>query len=413
MNRRTFIKTGGLAAGALQAGAAAPKEPGILKIPFKGDMFQRESGRIVLMGRGLMYSVSDGGGRRWSQPREVLDSSIANRGLPIRSDSHVLGLRRLQSGKVALCYGRWQTVNGLRRQEIFSRISIDEGRSWLGETSVTPLPGDDLYALHGSLTQLDGGRLILPAYTSFSHNYVGRRKSIGHTWLPEYYATNMLYSDDEGQTWDHSGALFHWKEMGYGGSAPCGEACAAETQDGRLIMLARSTNMRVLRSYSEDQGKTWSLVELTDLNNSNAPVRLARIPSTGDLLIVWNQVTAEENRNGYGRSRLSTAISKDSGRSWGHFKTLSLSPGMDAAARVVDPEPPQFIRSGENTHPGQVPDNSVRGFVRASYPNINFFGGKVYIDHDHWFRPSLWAGKGEARDSYQQLHILDLDWLYS
>ena len=413
MNRRTFIKTGGLAAGALQVGAAAPDEVGILKIPFKGDMFERVSGRIVLMGRGLVYSVSDDDGRRWSQPREVLDSSVAAQGSPIRSDSHVLGLRRLRSGKVALCYGRRQKVSNLERQEIFFRTSVDEGRSWSKAISVTPLPGDDLYALHGSLTQLESGRLILPAYTSFSHNYVGRPKGIGHTWLPEYYATHMLYSDDQGETWDHTGALFHWKDMGYGGSAPCGEACVAETQDGRLLMLARSTNMRVLRSYSEDQGETWSLVELTNLNSSNAPVRLVRIPSTGDLLIAWNQVTAEEHSNGYGRSRLSTAISTDSGRTWGHFKTLRLSPGMQAVGRVVDPDPPQFVRSGENTHPGQVPDNPIRGFVRASYPNVNFFGGKVYIDHDRWFRPSLWAGKGEVREAFQQLHVLELDWLYS
>lgn len=409
MHRRDFLRTGTLALAAPGLSAAQSSEP--LKVPFKGDMFQRGDGRLVLAARGLKYSVSDDGGRRWSQPRELYDSSLPGKGHPIKSDSHVLGLIRLHSRRVGLCYGRWQAVGSYRRQEIFFRASIDEGRSWLPETSVTPLPGDDLYALHGSLTQLSSGRLILPAHTSFSHNYIGRPKGIGHSWLPEHYATHMLYSDDEGESWDATGALFHWKDMGHGGTAPCGEACVTETADGRLLMLARSTNMRVLRSYSYDGGKTWTMVRMTSLNNSNAPVRLARIPSTGDLLIVWNQVTAEEHRNGYGRSRLSTAISKDSGESWRHFKTLELSPGMDDTTRVEDLEPPRFVRTGSNTLPGTVPNNPINGYVRASYPNVHFFGDKVYIDHDHWFRASLWSS--EKRDEYQKLHVLPVDWLYT
>lgn len=409
MNRRDFLRTGTLVLAG--SGLLAADESKPLKIPFKGDMFQRDDGRLVLAGRGLVYSVSDDGGQRWSQTREVLDSSFPDKGRPIKSSSHVLGLLRLRSGRVGLCYGRWQAVNNDRRQEIFFRTSVDEGRSWSAETSVTPLPGDDLYAFHGSLTQLANGRLILPAYTSFSHNYVGRPKGIGHTWLPEYYATHMLYSDDEGETWDATGALFHWKDLGHGGSAPCGEACVDETADGRLIMLARSTNMRVLRSYSSDGGVRWTMVGMTDLSNSNAPVRLARIPSTGDLLIVWNQVTAKEHRDGYGRSRLSTAISQDSGRSWRYFKTLELSPGMDDSRRVEDTEPPRFVRTGSDTSPGTVPDNPIKGYIRASYPNVHFFGDKVYIDHDHWFRPNLWSS--EKRDEYQKLHVLPVDWLYS
>lgn len=99
MKRRDFLKTGALAAstGGLSSAAGEP-----LKLPFKGDMFQRADGRIVLAGRGLVYAVSDDGGRRWSQPREVLDSSLPDKGRPINSDSHVLGFRRLKSGKVGL-----------------------------------------------------------------------------------------------------------------------------------------------------------------------------------------------------------------------------------------------------------------------------------------------------------------------
>ena len=86
--------------------------------------------------------------------------------------------------------------------------------------------------------------------------------------------------------------------------------------------------------------------------------------STGDLLIVWNQVTAKEHRDGYGRSRLSTAISQDSGRSWRYFKTLELSPGMDDIRRVEDTDPPRFVRTGSDTSPGTVPNNPIKGTSR-------------------------------------------------
>lgn len=421
MNRRDFLKTSVWAAGVSEvpgaerasAAAEALTIPFQGDLPFQGDMVRRPGGRLILMGQGVRYAVSDDGGRRWSQPRSLLTSSKPDQGLPVQSDSDVLGLRFLPSGDLVICYGRWRKAGNRRRQEIIFRTSIDEGRSWLGEISMAPLPGDDLYALHGSLTRLQSGRLILPAYTKFSHDYVGRGKGLGSTWLPEYSATHMLYSDDQGQSWDHGGALFHWKGMGYGGSAPCGQACLAETQDGRLLMLAQSTNMRVLRVYSSDEGESWTMVETTDLHNADTPVRLARIPSTGDLLLVWNQVTAQEQRSGYGRGRLSTAISRDSGQSWTYFKTLELSPGMRDIRRVADPEPAHFVRAGEATRPGQTPQNPANGFMESSRPSIHFFDGYLYIDHQQWFRPNAWAGESERRDIHQKLHILPVEQLYA
>ena len=89
---------------------------------------------------------------------------ITRRGLAGRiRDSHVLGLLRLQSGKVALCYARSTGGSGetdellegpaaarADREQIFFRTSVADGLTWSEETGVTPLPGDDLYALYGS-----------------------------------------------------------------------------------------------------------------------------------------------------------------------------------------------------------------------------------------------------------------------
>ena len=96
MNRRDFLRTGTLVLAG--SGLLASNESKPLKVPFKGDMFQRDDGRLVLAGRGLVYSVSDDGGQRWSQTREVLDSSFPDKGRPIKSNSHVLGFASLAVG---------------------------------------------------------------------------------------------------------------------------------------------------------------------------------------------------------------------------------------------------------------------------------------------------------------------------
>ena len=402
MQRRDFLKTAGLATGAALAGAPrVHTDHHIDKLPFVGSMFRRQNGQLVLMGRGVTSSISDNGGRSWSPPKPLL-----NAGEPVRADGDVVGLLRLASGKVALSYGRSDQDGKRRRHGIFLRTSKDDGRTWSDESTLTPLPADDLSALHASMVQLRSGRLIVPAYARFSHRYAGRRRGLGSTWIPEYRTTVMLVSDDEGKTWQYSGGLYLWKDLGHGGLVGCGEASVAETQDGRLMMLASSTNMRILKSYSQDSGDTWSYVELTDLCTSDAPIRLVRHPETDDLLLVWNQASAREQRNGFGRGRLSMAVSHDSGKTWERSESLETSPGMASVSRVTDTEPPGFVREGENTFPGQVPDKTIRGIVCSSRPNVNFLDGMTCVDYSRWFTPNLWASESERRDMEQKVQVV-------
>ena len=48
---------------------------------------------------------------------------------------------------------------------------------------------------------------------------------------------------------------------------------------------------------------TWSLPQPTELASSYSPCRLRTIPTAGDLLCVWNQVSGDEIRRGLRRSR--------------------------------------------------------------------------------------------------------------
>ena len=402
MQRRDFLKTAGLATGgALVSGTQARADHHLEALPLSGAMFRRQHGQIVLMGRGVNFSVSDNGGQSWSTPKPLVSDGEA-----VRADGDVVGLLRLASGKVVLSYVRSRQDGTRRRQGIFLRTSADDGHTWSGESTLTPFPDDDLSSLHASMVQLRSGRLVLPAYARYSHDYPGRPRGLGSTWLPEYRITVILASDDEGRTWQYSPGLHLWKDLGHGGLVGCGEANVVETKDGRLMMLASTTNMRMVSSYSSDGGETWSYVDLNDLSTSDAPLRLVRNPQTDDLLLVWNQVTAREHRDGFGRGRLSMAVSRDSGKTWEDFTSLATSPGMERVARVVDTEPPGFVREGENMLPGQVPDNAMGGIVCSTRPNVSFLEGEVLIDYRRWFIPNLWASESERQEITQAVHVL-------
>ncbi len=54
---------------------------------------------------------------------------------------------------------------------------------------------------------------------------------------------------------------------------------------------------------------------------------LTRIPSTGDLLMIWNNTFDPAFRSHYGkRSPLTAAVSKDHGRTWRHVRDIETDP---------------------------------------------------------------------------------------
>jgi sialidase-1 len=87
--------------------------------------------------------------------------------------------------------------------------------------------------------------------------------------------------------------------------------------DGRVLMVMRSQLGKLQLSESTDDGAHWSEPRPTDLNAPESCPELVRIPSTGDLLMIWNNSFDPDFRSHFGkRSPLSAAISKDHGRTW-------------------------------------------------------------------------------------------------
>jgi len=417
----------------------------------KGGLIELADGRLMGIIRGLLKFYSEDRGRTYSEPEPLLAD-----GEQISGFGDPGGVLRLRSGAIGITYlgplepedfpGFGPLAPGRsseKQRALYFRKSTDEGQTWSPAQRVAGPGVAQVYSLHDTIICLQNGRLVWPCYGGVRGyrptnppKVEGLERGIGHLWYTEALSpTKIYYSDDEGETWSASdGDLMLWIDGGQGNLDALHEPTVAEAKDGRLVLLARCGQMRAVQSFSYDQGKTWTLPELSELNSANAPIRVRRIPTTGDLMVVWNQVTAEEHRSGYGRYRLSAAISKDSGQTWTNFRNIHVSPGLNESPRVSDPEPAGFVRPGSNAKPGApMPDNPVQGYLRASYANFFFVGDEVLIEHDYWYQtdpfhshevPERWKHLTKDRNRQtstghklsslpRKLHILPLSWFYT
>jgi len=375
-----------LVAGLLTSDGAAkptfrkPPPEGVVEIVGapSGPIIESKDGAILLAG-GKTFRISTDGGQTWGEPKPINCEGLGS----------VNGLTRLPSGALAL------TFSG--EKGFCVAVSEDEGETWSEGRPIKRFGN----TREDSLIALSSGRLVYPSRTCFGNNehvtleyenvmtygsWRGLKVGLaGHYHYPEIDIAQVAFSDDQGQSWDTSQYLYGWFDRdgvpnGKGGVTACDEPVVVECEDGRVMFVARSTVGRLVFSYSEDGGKTWTAVRPMELASCYSPCRVVRLPETGDLLLVWNQVNSSEILRGYRRGRLSAAISTDSGHSWRNFRTLELSAGLEDVDRVpVDPEVKPVVGL---PWVGPIPDDYARFF----YPHLDVAAGKVFIRYGRgWF----------------------------
>ena len=223
----------------------------------------------------------------------------------------------------------------------------------------------------------------------------------------------MYSSDDEGKSWsrfDRDRVLMAWVDStgeptGKNGVSDFNEPYATELKDGRVLMFGRSELGRVLYSLSDDGGTSWTAARPTVLASSFSPSFLKRIPKTGDLLCVWNQVSREEIRRSYRRGRLSTAISKDDGATWTNFKTMELSEGLEDIVHIAPELPLEWVKARSDA--GVLPD----GWSYFHYPSVDIVNDQVFI---RYLRGGIARGNADQNLDSQGVTLrgYPLDWFY-
>lgn len=242
-------------------------------------------------------------GRTWSDVDEVV--------MPLPGGINIMSvsLLRLQSGGVAMLYLH-KRAPGVCVPCI--TFSDDETESWSLPASIAT----DSQAYHvvnnNRMIQLQDGRIVVP---------VAQPRFANGAFTP--CQSGCLLSDDEGKSW-------HWGRTmlpaPIGSTTGLQEPVVVELKDSRLMMLCRTDLGCQYRSWSSDRGETWTLAEPTDITSPISPASVARVPSTNDLLMIWNDHRSiDESRRGK-RTPMSAAISRDEGLTWSPSKTLFEDP---------------------------------------------------------------------------------------
>jgi sialidase-1 len=159
--------------------------------------------------------------------------------------------------------------------------------------------------------RLASGRLLLPVSPAVPGDHGPWGK----------YAVTVLFSDDDGRTWSEAANRLTLPKRG------AMEPHVEQAGDGRVLMVMRNQLGTLHLSESTDDGRHWSEPKSISLTAPESCPELTRIPSTGDLLMIWNNTFDPQFRSHYGkRSPLSAAVSKDHGRTWQHVRDIETDP---------------------------------------------------------------------------------------
>jgi hypothetical protein len=258
--------------------------------------------------------TSSDGGRTWSaEDRILVERGDAQNVMSV-------SLLRLQSGRILLLFLQKKRLAQSLACTPLLCYSDDEMETLSAPVAATPI--HEYHIVNNDrVVQLVSGRLVVPV----AQHRVGVSR-FGNPGMIFY-----LLSDDEGQSWMESKSSHYrcfpdgqgWQEPG-----------VIELEDGRLWSWMRTGWKggercgRQWESFSSDAGSTWSEPQASKFVSPYSPLSMKRVPSSGDLLAVWNdhsgrfptpsyeRKTWDGAEWGIHRTPLSCALSRDEGSTW-------------------------------------------------------------------------------------------------
>ncbi len=263
----------------------------------------------------LVSRSSNDDGATWSSDDRVV---LANEG---HWNVMSVSMLRLADGRIAFFYLRKQSLSDCRP---LVRFSSDEMETWSDPIEIIPPEKNGYYVLNNDrVVQLSGDRIIVPV-ALHSHADPTQPNQLVTDWVGR---VTSFHSDDSGQSWQQSKTI----REAFLGSNPSKRISAhepgvVELRDGRLLMWIRTDAGHQYESTSDDRGETWSEFKPMQLASPLSPASIERIPSTGDLLAVWNDhahLPVEQRKL---RTPLSYAISQDEGATWSESQSIADDP---------------------------------------------------------------------------------------
>ena len=287
----------------------------------EGDFITLKDGRILFVYTHFTEGAADhssaylagryssDGGKTWTQEDETI---IENDG---KQNIMSVSLLRLQDGRIALFYARKNSLHDLLP---VMRISADEGASWSEPVEIIPQNEVGYYVLNNDrVVQLKNGRIVVPL--ALHQNLPGSDRFNPNAKFLCYF------SDDQGKTWQRGKDVVVQTQPG--AKQPyMQEPGLVELKDGTLMGFCRTNGGSQYVAFSKDGGQTFSELKPSNIISPVSPASIERIPSTGDLLLVWNNHEGIDATLRGKRTPLSLAISRDEGKTWQQAQNIETNP---------------------------------------------------------------------------------------
>jgi hypothetical protein len=256
----------------------------------------------------LLVARSHDGGRSWPDKQVIAAEpgwrSYTNHSLTRLSDGSlrlnlIRGQQRVRADGTRYAYGRSAYLR-----------SDDGGRTWQergADLDVSYVDPAQWSMAYGRCLELSDGRLMVTVY--------GVPPRVDD---PKLRVLGIAFSEDGGRTWPESRVIYEDRS---------GNICPSETDiirlaDGRILALIRAnTAKRLFRTYSADEGRSWSPIEPTEMpGQCPCVIHLA----SGALLCAYRDMRPEQ-------PGMSCAISEDLGQSWQPIGYLYKGDNFDCA----------------------------------------------------------------------------------